>query len=367
MRKHLFYGILILAFACTKKPEGFIITGEVTGFKDSTMLYLLNPDGNTNIDSSLIIDGKFSFKGKIEVPKRLYVNTKFVDRETYRYISFFVENTEISMKGDYDNFRYCTITGSPSQEIEEKLITKIKDNDRKIDSLRDYYYSNRTKLTADEINIISQEIDFLDSLNDNHYNVFIKENINSYAALEKLQWRKNDIPKDTLTEYWNMLTPEFKATKNGKSLDVYIHSRLVELDKPYIDFDALTIDGDTFKLSTLKTDYVLLDFWASGCGPCRMSNKHLAKQYSALKDHLEIVSFSLDMKKEWFEKASKEDSIIWTNVTDFEGFNSTTAIQYKISGIPCAYLIDKNRNVIKKYFGYDPEYIDEIKSIIKNN
>lgn len=367
MRKYFFYGLLILTFACTKKPEGFIITGEVTGFKDSTMLYLLNPDGNTNIDSSLIIDGKFNFKGKIEAPRRLYVNTKYVDRETHRFTSFFVENAEIKLKGDYDSFRYCTITGSPSQEIEEKLIAKIKDNDLKKDSLKDYYYSNRSNITEDEKNKIKQEIGVLDSINDNHYNNFIKENINSYSALEKLQWRKNDIPKETLIEYWNMLTPEFKTTTNGKSLNVYIHSRLVELDKPYIDFEAITIAGDSFKLSNLKTDYILLDFWAAGCGPCRMSNKNLAKQYSDLKDHLEIVSFSLDMKKEWFEKASNEDSITWTNVTDFKGFNSTTAIQYKINGIPCAYLIDKNRNVIKKYFGYYPEYIDEIKSILAEN
>ena len=363
MRK-IFYFFLLLAVACSQKPEGFIIQGNVTGFEDSTMLYLKNPDSQENIDSSLIIDGKFQFEGKQVEPRRLYVSIKYEQGKDYKYTSFFVENTLIKVKGDYDNFRYCNILGSKSQDIENILIEKIKINDIESDSLTNYFFKHRDDIPGEEQNNIWQRISILDSLNDIQYLSFIMEHINSYAALEKLQWRMPEMSKDTLKKYYMQLTPEFKASENGKIINVFLNSRLVKIGEDYIDFSAVTLDGNEFKLSDVKTDYILLDFWSAGCGPCRMANKELAKYYDELKNKMEIVSFSLDIKKEGIEKASEKDSITWINVADYKGNKSSIVIQYKISGIPCSYLINKERKVIKKYLGYNPEFIDEIKDII---
>ncbi len=363
--KSSIYFLLVLIFGCSQKPEGFIIQGNVAGFKDSTMLYLHNPDLQENIDSAIVVNGKFQFDGFLSEPQRLYVNTVFTNMDEYRYTSFFVENSLIKLKGNYDNFRYCDISGSKSQDIEKKLIKKIKSNDIERDSLTDYFFKNRIDIIPEEHKKIWQQISLLDSLNDIQYIRFIKGNLNSYSAMEKLQWRMSEMPKDTLRMYYEQLIPEFKESANGKLMNVYLNSRIVEIGEKYIDFEAVTLNSEPFKLSDIKKDYILLDFWAAGCGPCRKANTELAKYYDELKDRMEIVSFSLDIKKEWIEKASEKDGIKWINVTDYKGRNSAIAIQYQISGIPCSYLINKERVVIKKYLGFDPEYIDEIKEIVQ--
>jgi len=353
--------VLIVLFSCTRKPEGFVIDGTVTGFADSVMLYLQDPDTQENIDSSYIIDGKFQFKGNLTEPKRLYVNNKFTSMETYRYTSFFVENSEIQLTGDYNDFRYCQVMGSESQDIENLLVEKVKDIDKERDSLIDIYYAKRHELGEEEQNNLYNRVNILDSLNDSYRVWLIKNYTNSYAALEKLKYRMTETPKDSLQKIYEMLNDTFKNTQNARNIKTYIDSRLVEIGEPFIDFEAVDINGDPFKLSEVKKDYILLDFWAAGCGPCRMANKELAKHYNELKDNLEIISFSLDMKKEWMEKASAEDSIQWVNVSDQKGFNSIVAIQYKIRGIPCSFLINKERVVVKQFLGYSPELVNKIK------
>ncbi|MFC2152064.1 DUF4369 domain-containing protein [Bacteroidota bacterium] len=360
----IFIFIFILFIGCTINPDGFIIQGEVSGFKDSTVLYLYNPKIQESIDSSLIIEGKFKFEGKLEEPQRLFVTNKYVNEEEYKYTSFFVENSLIKVKGEYNNFRYCNVTGSKSQEIEKKLVKEIKENNIIRDSLIRYINKNRTSITDDEKNVLWWKINKTDSLNDIQYLKFIDENLNSYPALEKLQWRMSEISKDSVRMYFDRLTPKFKEASTGELINTYLNSRVIKIGGPYIDFEAITLNGEKFKLSDVKKDFILLDFWSSGCGPCRTANKELAKRYDEIEKNLEIVSFSLDVKKERIENASIEDGIKWTNVTDFKGNNSGIAVQYEISVIPCSYLIDKKRNVIKKYIGYNPNYIDEIKNIV---
>ncbi len=364
MKKIILYAFLLSIIACNRQPKGFIIQGKVTGFEDSTMLYLQDADLQEDVDSIFIIDGKFSFKGKVDEPKRLYIHTKYEQGKEYKYNSLFVENKVIQLNASYNNFLYPKIIGSRNQDIENKLVDKIKSNDIKRDSLTQIYINNGNNLNDDQVNEIWKKIGVLDSLSDIERVKFIKENINSYPALEKLKWRMPEMNRDTLRLLFEQLTPFFKESKNGSLVNVYLNSRTVEIGKDFIDFEATTINGEPFKLSDIKKDFILLDFWSAGCGPCRMANEQMSNHYNELNENLEIVSFSVDIKKEWMQKASKEDGIIWTNVTDYEGTNSIVAIQYQISGIPCSYLINKDRKVIKKYLGYDPEFIDKLKTDI---
>jgi len=365
MRK-LFVSIFIITsiFSCTKKQKGFVIQGKVTDFKDSTLLYLTDPETQENLDSCYIVKNKFTFKGTVDEPTRFFVSTKFNKDEEYKYTSFFVENTNIKLIANYSNFRYPKITGSESEDISQKLTVKIMANDILRDSLTKHYMKNRQSYSELERDQLWKRIYKIDSINDIEYVNFMNAKLNSYPALEILSWRMNDISKDSLAWYYDQLIPKFKNSKKGKLINIYLNARTVEIGEKFIDFEAKTINGEPFKLSHVKTDYILLDFWAAGCGPCRMANKNFAKHYSEFKDKMEIVSFSMDVKKELFINASKKDSITWINVTDHKGNNSETVIQYKVSGIPCAYLIDKDRNVIKNFVGYNPDHIEELKDII---
>jgi peroxiredoxin len=108
-----------------------------------------------------------------------------------------------------------------------------------------------------------------------------------------------------------------------------------------------SVTGDTIKLSSLKGKVVLLDFWASWCGPCRASNKDLVKLYSKYKSKgFEILGVSLDDEKTKWKNAIKQDKINWLQVNDNGGWEAKTAAAWNINSIPTSFLIDKDGRLL---------------------
>jgi peroxiredoxin len=108
-----------------------------------------------------------------------------------------------------------------------------------------------------------------------------------------------------------------------------------------------SVDGDTIRLSSFKGKVVLLDFWASWCGPCRASNKAFTKLYPKYKDKdFVILSVSLDENSEAWKKAITKDKVTWPQVIDRGGWEANTARKWNIYALPTTYLIDKEGKLI---------------------
>lgn len=127
------------------------------------------------------------------------------------------------------------------------------------------------------------------------------------------------------------------------------------------DFELSTPDGKKVKLSDFRGKYVLLDFWASWCGPCRKENPNIVEQYNNFKEkNFTILGVSLDDNKDAWLKAIKDDKLTWTHVSELKRWESEVASLYKVDGIPASFILDPEGKIIAKNL-----YSTDLKEFLK--
>lgn len=123
----------------------------------------------------------------------------------------------------------------------------------------------------------------------------------------------------------------------------------IPIDQPAPDFIQNDIDGKPVSLESIKGKYILLDFWASWCGPCRMENPNLVVAYKKYHEKgFEIIGISLDEDKDAWEKAINQDNLTWTQLSDLKGYDNEVAKLYNVTALPYNYLINPEGKIIAR-------------------
>lgn len=347
-KKMLFLGLIISSVISCAKPEKFVINGEIKG-KESGKIQLMKFVNGQWIteDSTSITKGKFKLTGKADLPE-----LRVVAMEPHKMIAqFFAENGTITLKAEADSLNKTVIKGSNSNEefkiYQQELMNLSKDSK----GLQQRYMAAQS--SGDQDGMKKTQIDYeamVQNLNVYAKN-FIREHKNSTVSpLIALMQFGQTIKASEIDTLIAFLDPSIRAsiyvTELKKMAD---KMRATDVGSIAPDFTLPTPEGNTFTLSSTRGKYVMIDFWAAWCQPCRHENPNVVALYGKYKDKgFDVVGVSLDREKEAWVKAIADDQLAWHQVSELKFWQSEIAQKYGVTAIPCTFLLDKEGKIIAK-------------------
>jgi len=306
--------VTFLIFACNTSPHNeFQLNGITKDFENGTVLYFDNTSTETLIDSAVVEDNTFHFNTKLpKSPLQVVLRTK--DFSHYRFL--WLENNPMTFDASNSDFRNAIVTGS----VEENLSYKL---------------SKETDTLSRDERIIKEQR-------------FVEKHPNSIHSVYVLSVYSTTWGKEKTKELYDKLSIEIKQTEFGKEIANYIKlNKNPEIGDSYVDFEMEDPNGEIRRLSEFEGKLVLLEFWGSGCLPCRQENPNLVKTYRKYQPKgFEIFAVSQDTKEENWLRAIEKDGLPWTQVSDLKGQSNIASLMYGISYIPDNFLIDQNGVII---------------------
>ena len=331
--------LLLICYTCAS-AQSYKINGTVTGLADGTWLYLKTVSPDKVVDSIKIINGKFNFTQK--ATEKATQVALFTFKYT-NYVSFWAEkNTIVNLESGA--FRSAVIKGSATQVEAQKLRQLIDPFNKRRDSLNKLDRSDPAVKKEIQEKLRKNMIDINEV-----FMAYVKDNPNSLYAVNILSGSAPSWNKEKVIALYDNLSTAMKNTADGQTTKEFIAlNKRIKIGDQYTDFEQPNIFGKKIKLSDIKGKYILLDFWASNCGPCREEHPNLIKTYTAFKDKgFNILSVSGDDNKDYWLKAVKEDQLPWENVSDLSSKNKALMI-YGINAYPSNFLIDEKGKIIAK-------------------
>lgn len=307
--------LVVLSVIGCKPADQFSLEGKTKGLKDGEMLTLLDIETREPLDSAKVVDNTFVFNTKgVNNPSQVVLHTK--DYSEYRYL--WLEDKKMTFDASKSSFRDAIVTGSELEKLSY-------DFSKSIDTL-----SRKDQQLAEQ--------------------KFVKDNPGSLLSASILALYTPVWGKEKSTELYDLLSEENKSSNYGEKIERFIRLNVdPDIGDDYVDFEMDNVAGQPIKLSDTKGKLVLLEFWASWCGPCRAENPNLVKAYDEFNPKgFEIFAVSLDDKKDDWVEAIKKDKLTWTHASDLLGSDNEAALIYSVGGIPTNYLIDDSGKIVAR-------------------
>ncbi|WP_410222455.1 redoxin domain-containing protein [Pedobacter sp.] len=344
MRKFILLVLMVVINYSLSFAQSFKINGTCEGLTDGTWLYLKEANTNQILDSVQIKNGSFALKGKMgEEPTKVLLHTdKFSN-----YVFFWLESGPLSMNLKAGEFKKGNIKGSKTQDEDHKLMSIIQPIRDEQELLRG---ALKKSTDPNEQKNIKNRLKLSEESEKQAYINYVKNNPSSLIAANILNVYASTWGKKVTEDLYAALTPQIKQSRFGKDIKTFINlNREIKIGSKFVDFEQTNASGKNIKLSDIRGKYILLEFWASWCGPCREENPELVNTFKEFKDKgFNILGVSADNDKNNWLNAIKQDGLLWENVSDLQGDKNHVALMYGISAYPTNFLINDKGIIIEK-------------------
>ena len=338
MRTQVWMGsLLALGLLACGGPKGYVIQGEVTGFPDSTEIYLANNHEDRFVDTTWVVGGHFQLRGTLtEEPMQLYLVATV--EQQMKVMPLFMGNEQVSIQGDLSEFpARMKVSGSKYQKQWTEFAQQTLSYQEQYDSLQTLYGTlSKTEQNREELKRIRDQFAWLDQKIDSAQEAYMFTHPNAYPSLIHLQFKMSGYSKDTVKMLLDQMSEELQTSSYAKPVWTYIESQPISIGDPFLDFEAEDQHGNRIRLSDFvgkDGKYVLLNFSATGCYYCRLAAKEMREMVNTYSDSLCIVSVSMDRRPETRQEVLVEDSICWPSLwSDQERERRTKNYFYSLSG-----------------------------------
>ena len=349
----LFTALTLMFAACEPSGKqagnGFVFNAEFTGIPDSVEIFLqiLDENKHVSLDSAFLADSKVQFKGVLESPQMVFLKIG----ETRKMVNFFGENSQISVKVNVDDLETTEVTGSGVHDDFMKFKTLMAPIDQRSESLNEAYREASMNGDREKINAIIEESE---RINDDQMNLiysFIADKSNSFIAPFVIRrYLVYELEYEGLDSLLRKLSPSIHASQDYVFLSDRAETlRKVSVGQPAVDFALNDPSGNPVAISSFRGKYLLIDFWASWCRPCRIENPNVVKLYNDFNHKgFEIIGVSFDRDRDQWLAAIKDDQLTWTHVSDLQYWDSAAGKLYAINSIPATILLDREGTIVAK-------------------